>query len=103
MHECLFSGNVVRQEYSICTSIKDSSNRFKAFLASRVPNLRLDDLVVQLNLQVAKFQSDGDLMVVAELVTREAVQQAGLSHGRVPDNDHFKLHVGLVHGPVGDD
>lgn len=60
-----------------------------SLLASRVPNLRLDGLRVDLNRPCGELDADGRLGVKVELVAGESTQKVGFTDARVSDEDHY--------------
>lgn len=68
------------------------------FLASGVPDLSLDALVLDDKRPGLELDADGGLGVQAELVPREAREYLGLADGGVPDQDHLEDVVDLLAG-----
>lgn len=56
-----------------------------ALQSCRVPDLSLDDEVLQLNCPGAELHADGGPAVVSEFVFGEAGQEVALPHTRLPD------------------
>ena len=61
-----------------------------AFLSSRVPNLQLDGVLVDLEGAEAEVNSDRGDVVVVEAVVSESDQQAGLSDASVSNEDKLE-------------
>jgi hypothetical protein len=70
------------------------------FLAGGVPDLGLDDLVVDVDAAGGELDADGGPGVEAELVAREAREQVGLADARVADEHHLEEVVVVVVRPV---
>jgi hypothetical protein len=66
------------------------------FLASGVPNLSLDDLVVNTDAAGGEFNPDGGLGLEAELILGKARQEVGLANARVPYQHHLEQVVVVV-------
>lgn len=64
--------------------------RCAPFLARRVPDLSLDDLVVDADAASGELDADGGSGFEAELVSREAREQIGLPHAGVADQHHLE-------------
>ena len=60
------------------------------FLTGGVPDLGLDDLVVDVDAAGGELDADGGLGLEAELVAREAREQVGLADAGVADQDHLE-------------
>ena len=70
------------------------------FLAGGVPDLGLDDLVVDVDAAGGELDADGGLGLEAELVAREAREQVRLADAGVPDEHHLEEVVVVVVRPV---
>ena len=70
------------------------------FLAGGVPDLGLDDLVVDVDAAGGELDADGGLGLEAELVAREAGEQVGLADAGVADEDDLEEVVVVVLRPV---
>ena len=73
----------------MCTLVKDLCDRLEGFLACRVPNLKLHVDVLHSNEQRTKFDTDGHLVVLRELVVTHTMHQARLAYATIAD--HNKL------------
>ena len=65
-------------------------------MASGVPNLGLDDLVVDVNAASGELDADGGLGLEAELVARESRQEVRLSDAGVSDQNHLEQVIVVV-------
>jgi hypothetical protein len=74
----------------------DRAREREPFLASGVPNLGLDDLIVNADAAGSEFNSDGGLGLEAEFVPGEARQEVGLANARVPYQHHLEQIVVVV-------
>jgi hypothetical protein len=79
---------------------KTSTRSGVPFLAGGVPDLGLDDLIVDVDAAGGELDADGGLGVEAELVAREAREQVGLADARVADEHHLEEVVVVVVRPV---
>ena len=61
------------------TAIKYLRNALEAVLAGRIPDLQLEDLLLEFHQERAKFDADCDFMVLHKLVVRQPVQHAGFA------------------------
>uniref|UniRef100_J3L2P5 Uncharacterized protein n=1 Tax=Oryza brachyantha TaxID=4533 RepID=J3L2P5_ORYBR len=69
-------------------------------LAGGVPDLGLDELVVDADGLGGELDADGGPGLQAELVPREPRQQVRLPHAAVPDQHHLEQVVVLLLRPV---
>jgi hypothetical protein len=70
------------------------------FLAGGVPDLGLDDLVLDVDAAGGELDPDGGLGLEAKLVAREAREQVRLADAGVPDEHHLEEVVVVVLCPV---
>ena len=82
---CLVLANVVDEQSSDGAAVVCGGDGAVSFLASRVPDLRLDGLCVDLNGSGGKFDANSGLGVEIELVARESAQKVGLSDPGISD------------------
>jgi hypothetical protein len=75
-------------------------NSHAPFLAGGVPDLGLDDLVLDVDAAGGELDADGGLGLEAELVAREAREQVGLADAGVADEHHLEEVVVVVVRPV---
>jgi hypothetical protein len=65
-------------------------------LASSVPNLCLDDLIIDPNASGGELNPNGGLGFEAELVPGEPGQQVGFANPRVADQHHLEQVIVIV-------
>jgi len=78
--ECLLACDVIRQEYAVRPTVEDASNRSEGLLASSVPYLQLDYLLLDLHDEGTELNSDCHLMLDLKIVVHYACKQAALPH-----------------------
>lgn len=83
----LVSCDIISQEDTVSSFIEDSCHRLKGFLTSRVPNLKLNHLFVNLHSICSKFNTNRDLMLLLELIVNDSLHETTLSHSSVSNND----------------
>ena len=66
----------------------------EALLAGRVPEVQDDDLVLDVHLVRHEVDADSRLIVLIEGVVDEAVDDRGLTHGLVPQEDDLVFEFG---------
>lgn len=66
------------------------------FLASSVPNLRLDDLVIDVDAAGGEFDANGGFGFQAEFVLRESRQEVRFPNARVSDQHHLEQVVVII-------
>jgi hypothetical protein len=77
------------------TTVEDAGDRFKALLASSVPDLNFDDLAINSEIVRAKFDSNSDLMFCLEFVVHHALHETRFSNTSVANNNQLKQMVVL--------
>ena len=55
-----------------------------------VPDLQLDNLIVDSESVGAELNSNGNLMLLLELVVHDSLHEAGLAHSSVPNNNQLE-------------
>ena len=75
------------------STIKDLRDRFKRFLAGRVPYLQFKVLFVQTNQQRAELYPHSHFVIFNEIIRRHAVHKATFADGRVTNDDEFKQEI----------
>ena len=65
---------VISQEYAMSSAIKYLGNRLETVLACSVPNLKLEDLLLQLHKKRSKLDAHCHLMICHEFIIRESMQ-----------------------------
>jgi hypothetical protein len=70
--------------------------RREPFLASGVPNLGLDDLIIDPNTSRGELDANRGLGFEAKFVPREPRQQVRFAHTRVPDQHHLEQVVVII-------
>lgn len=94
--------DVVDQQGPHCSSIVGASHRPVPFLASRVPDLHLNGLAVNLDDFGGELDPDGGFAFEVELVFGESRDDVGLPHSRVPHQDDLELRLRLLLLPAHD-
>ena len=70
----------VGEEHCVGPAVEDLGDRLEGLLPCRVPDLQLEDGLLHLYEQGAELHAHRDLVVLAELVGRHSVHEAGLPH-----------------------
>lgn len=65
-------------------------------MASSVPNLRLDDLVIDVDAAGGEFDANGGFGFQAEFVLRESRQEVRFPNARVSDQHHLEQVVVII-------
>lgn len=79
--------DVVDEECARRTAIVRTRNTLERFLASRVPDLQLDVLLLDLDGASTKLDSDGQIVLLTEPLVRELEKKAGFSDTCVSNDD----------------
>ena len=79
MRERVPPRDIVDEQRTSCTSVVGPGDGLERFLASSVPNLQLDVLVVDLNGAGSKFDADGEVVLLTEALVCKLEEQAGLA------------------------
>jgi len=82
--------DIVREEDAVGTTIENSSHRLERLLSSGIPDLELDDFVVNLEAIGAEFDTDSDLMLLLELIVHDAFHEAGFTHACVTNDNQLE-------------
>lgn len=85
---CLVLADVVYEECAHSTAIIGRRDGPVTFLASSIPDLRLDRFRVDLNGPRGELDADSGLGIKIELVSRESAKKIGLSNTRISDQNH---------------
>lgn len=83
--------DIVRYNRGLCIPIVHGCERVKPFLASRVPDLELDDVFFKDAFLRQERGADGRFFVVVELVVDETQDERGFSDGCFSEEDKFYL------------
>lgn len=86
--ERLLLADIIHQQRPHCSAVVRRRDRAVSLLASRVPNLSLDRLGVDLDASCGELYADCGFGIEVEFVPRETAQQVGLSDARVSDEDN---------------
>ena len=78
--ESFFSRNIITEEYTLSATVEDSRYRPERFLSRGVPNLKLDNFLVETNHKWAEFYADGNLVLKFKLIVHDSGQQARLAN-----------------------
>jgi len=87
----MYFGNVVDKQGPYGASVVGGRDGPVALLAGRVPNLRLDRLLVHLDAARGKLDTNRRLWLQVELVARESRQQIALADARVANEHNWKI------------
>ena len=101
-HEGLVARDVVSEEYAVGASVEDSCYALETFLTGGVPNLDLDNLIVDRQVVAAELNSNSDLVLLFKFVIHHALHEARLADACVSDNDELEEMVVLSKGLVLD-
>jgi hypothetical protein len=88
------AGNVVHQQSARRSSVIATRDTSEGFLTSRVPDLKFDELVVQVDHSSTKLNSNGQVVYRLETFVCKLQEQAGLS-------DTYSTCIGVEQGQVG--
>ena len=66
----------------------------------RVPNLQLDYFIIDPDAIGSKLYSNGDLMLLLELIIHNSLHKTTLAHACVPNNDQLKEVVLTGNGSI---
>ena len=86
----LVSSDIISQENTVRSSIENTSDTFERLLASSVPDLKLDNFILDRASKRTKLYSDGDLMLSLELVVLDSAHQTTLTDTSISNDDQFK-------------
>ena len=90
VHKSLISGNIVSQEYAVSSSVEDSSDTLERLLACSVPDLKLNNFVLDGTSERTELDSNGDLMFSLELVVLHSAHQATFANTCVTNYNQFE-------------
>ena len=76
VREGFFAGNVVAEEDTIRASVEDSCNWAERLLTSGIPDLQLDNFVINFHDEATKLHTNRNLMLKFEVVIHHSCQQA---------------------------
>ena len=79
MFEGVPTGDVIDEECPGSTAVVGAGDGLKRFLASSVPNLQLDVLVVDLNRAGSEFDANRQIVLLTEALVCKLEEQAGLA------------------------
>jgi len=69
----------------------------------RVPNLKLDDLIVDSEAEAAELDANGDLMLPLKLIIHYSLHEARLADARISNNNKFEQMILRAQCLVADD
>ena len=90
VHEGLVSGDIVGEEDAVSSSVENARNTLEGLLASGIPNLKLDDFILDRASERTELHSDGDLMFSLELVVLHSAHQATLTDSSVSNYNQLE-------------
>lgn len=79
MRERVPPRDIVDEQRAGSASVVGAGDGLKRFLASSVPNLQLDVLVVDLNRAGSEFDANRQIVLLTEALVCELEEQAGLA------------------------
>ena len=79
MRERVPPRDIVDEQSASSTSVVGAGDGLKRFLASSVPNLQLDVLVVDLNRAGSEFDANRQIVLLTEALVCKLEEQAGLA------------------------
>ena len=93
--EALHRGYTVGKQHGMRTPVEDLGDALEGLLACGVPNLKfkhglITTVLVHLEEETSEFDSDGHLVILAELIGGDSVHEAGLADARIADDDQLK-------------
>jgi len=99
----LVLGDVVDKKGTDCATVVGACDGAVTLLASGIPDLSLDGLVVNLDAASGKLDADGGLAVEVEFVAGETREQVRFTNARVSNKDHLEEELRMfVSTRIGD-
>ena len=89
--EGLLPRDVVHEEDQLAVPVEYFVQRFVRLLPSCVPNLELNDFVFYLQQEGAEFDSNGDFVIVLELVFSQPHQDRTFAHACTKDEIRYLI------------
>jgi len=77
----------------VCAPVENFSDRLERLLAGSVPDLKLKCDALHLDEQTSELDSNGDLVVLGELVVAHSVHEAGLADATVSNYNELEEEV----------
>ncbi|WVZ03116.1 hypothetical protein V8G54_023922 [Vigna mungo] len=90
------SGNIIHKQCSNGPSIVRACDCTISFLARGVPNLRLYDLVVDVDATGGEFNANGGFRFQTEFVLRKSRQEVRFPNAGVSDQHHLEQVVVII-------
>ena len=75
------------------SSVENFSYRFELFLTCRVPDLKLEYLLLKFDKECAEFNSDRNLVICHKFIIREPMKKAWFTYSCVPNNNQLKQEI----------
>ena len=92
----LVLGDVVDKEGADCATVVGAGDGAVTLLAGRIPDLRLDGLVVDLDAASGEFDADGGLAVEVEFVAGETREKVGFTNTGVSNEDNLEEELRMA-------
>ena len=86
----LVSSDIISQENTVSSSVENTSYTLERLLASGVPDLKLNNFILDRASERTKLYSDGDLMFSLELIVLDSAHQTTLTDTSISNDDQFK-------------
>jgi hypothetical protein len=87
---CLVLADIVDEQGTDGAAVVSRGDGAVTLLASGIPDLSLDGLVVDLDAACSKLDTDGRLRIKVELVAGETAQEVGFTDTRISDQDDLE-------------
>ena len=90
VNKSLVSSDIISQENTVRSSVENTSHTLERLLASSVPDLKLNNFILDRASKRTKLYSDGDLMLSLELVVLDSAHQTTLTDTSISNDNQFK-------------
>ena len=90
VNKSLVSSDIISQENTVRSSIENTSHTLERLLSSSVPDLKLNNFILDRASKRTKLYSDGDLMLSLELVVLDSAHQTTLADTSISNDNQFK-------------
>ena len=99
VNKSLVSSDIISQENTVRSSVENTSHTLERLLitfwlgkilASGVPDLKLNNFILDRASKRTKLYSDGDLMLSLELVVLDSAHQTTLTYTSISNDNQFK-------------
>lgn len=89
--------NIINQKSTYNSSIIRPCNWSIVFLSCRIPYLKSNIFLIQINFFVSKFYSDCWIRVFIKLSINILIQKTWFTHTRISNKNHFKQIIIFIH------